>query len=86
MSQRKTDTGTRTNFRTDRFFCQDGLWYFNTREGTLEGPYATRKAAESYLKTYITLTRLSSNLDMTLEPTEDAAPAPAKRRFTPRGR
>jgi hypothetical protein len=77
-TQRKTDTNTRKSFRTDRFFCQDGAWYFHTREGTVEGPYATRKSAEQYLQTFIALSKLSSNLDLTLEPADCVPPPPPK--------
>jgi len=74
-THRKTDTSSRTRFRSDRFFCDKGLWYFNTRENTVEGPFATRSCAEQYRETYITLTRLSANLDVSLQPLESDAKA-----------
>jgi hypothetical protein len=67
-TQRSTDATSKTRFRTDRFFCDKGLWYFSTRENTVEGPYATRKSAEQYRETYLTLMRLAPALDVALEP------------------
>ena len=79
-TQRNADSGTRKQFRTERFFCQEGLWYFNTREGTIEGPYATRKCAAQYLQTFIALSRISDKLgDMKLVPTEAEQVAATRR-------
>ena len=43
------DSDEKTNvrhFRTaNRYFCQDGQWWFSTREGE-EGPFPTREQAE----------------------------------------
>ena len=41
------------HFRTgNRFICQDGKWWFSTREGE-EGPFDTREAAELGLKRFV---------------------------------
>ena len=41
------------HFRTGhRYFCQNGRWWFSTREGE-EGPYNSREQAEAALKRYI---------------------------------
>jgi hypothetical protein len=50
---RKTDAELRSWFRSRRFFRDGGKWYFNTREGTIEGPFEERTEAEDRLKEYI---------------------------------
>jgi len=35
-----------------RFFVSGGLWYFSTREGTVEGPFSDRYSAEKVLEGY----------------------------------
>jgi len=63
MSEQKRagDGGTRKHFRADRFSVSNGKFYFTTREGTLEGPYANREEAERELALYI---RKASGLDI----------------------
>jgi len=40
-------------FRTrNRYFCQDGQWWFSTREGE-EGPFMSREAAEHGMQRYV---------------------------------
>ena len=39
----------KTIFRSDRICRVNGEFYFNTREGTQEGPFETREAAEQEL-------------------------------------
>jgi hypothetical protein len=51
--KRKTDLLAKTRFRSGRFFKDNGKWFFNTREGTMEGPYEELAEAESRLKEYI---------------------------------
>jgi hypothetical protein len=50
---RHTDEKPTTRFRSDRFFTSQGQWFFNTREGTTEGPFASRTDAESALVGYL---------------------------------
>lgn len=40
-------------FRSDRFFCIDGEWFFAIRRGPDQGPYASRDAAREALKRFI---------------------------------
>ena len=47
---RKGDNGKRY-FRSDRFFCKDGKWFFYTRESTEKGPFADLYEAQEYLST-----------------------------------
>ena len=41
------------NFRTNRFFVACNSWYFSTREGTDQGPFATRIIAHDAIQEYI---------------------------------
>lgn len=40
-------------FRSSRYFCVGGKWYFTTREGFDSGPFATRERAEVGLKRFL---------------------------------
>lgn len=35
-----------------RYFCENGQWWFSTREGE-EGPYPSREAAEAAMARYV---------------------------------
>ncbi len=50
---RKGDTELCTRFRPGRFFKEAGKWYFQTREGSTEGPFGHRFEAQSGLDTYL---------------------------------
>jgi len=50
---RSTDATPQTRFRSERFFSSQGQWFFNTREGTIEGPFASREAAQTALTEYL---------------------------------
>lgn len=52
-SNRLTDLSTKDYPRTDRFYCDAGLWYFRTREGTDVGPFRYRCEAESMLVRFL---------------------------------
>ncbi len=50
---RSKDTGKTTHFRSgDRVFCQNGDWFYQTREDD-HGPFPTREAAEFDLRRYV---------------------------------
>ena len=54
MSGRRDDEDhKKTRFRSDRFFCEGGKWYFSTRENTTKGPYESREDAEAELMLYL---------------------------------
>jgi hypothetical protein len=53
--QRKTDLSACTRFRINRFIKDSDSWYFTTREGTLEGPFAFKHEAEERLESYKTI-------------------------------
>jgi hypothetical protein len=40
-------------FRSSRFFCVGGKWYFTTREGFDSGPFASRDRAEIGLRRFL---------------------------------
>lgn len=45
-------------FRSSRFFCVGGQWYFTTREGFDSGPFASRNRAETGLKRFLHVVNL----------------------------
>ncbi|RRJ83397.1 DUF6316 family protein [Aestuariirhabdus litorea] len=49
----RSGEGERTWFRSERFLCMNGEWYFITREGSQEGPYRSQAEAERDLCIYI---------------------------------
>jgi hypothetical protein len=52
-ARRRDDATVYTKFRSERFTQEQGKWYFFTREGTVEGPFDYRRAAENRLEDYI---------------------------------
>jgi uncharacterized protein YchJ len=51
---RKTDgDNQKTMFQMDRFFQQNGEWFYMTREGDEHGPFDTKEDAEGDLADYI---------------------------------
>lgn len=42
-----------TYFRSDRFFCVGGEWYFSTRENPQVGPFAFKEDAKAELMLYL---------------------------------
>ena len=54
QGRRKEDLPTtRIWSRSERLFEESGSWHFYTREGTVEGPYEHRAAAEENLEIYL---------------------------------
>ncbi len=54
MSRRTDDEeDNKARFRSDRFFCEEGNWYFTTRENVIRGPYESREDAEKELMLYL---------------------------------
>jgi hypothetical protein len=51
--KRESDPKDLTVFRSDRYFVVDGKWFFTTREGRNEGPFATAEKARQELKQYL---------------------------------
>jgi len=51
--KRKDDIGHKAHFRSSRIFQDQGLWYFQTRDTAIEGPYYNRDQAEKMLAAYV---------------------------------
>ena len=49
--KRESDPKDLTVFRSDRYFVVDGKWFFTTREGRNEGPFATADEARQRTQT-----------------------------------
>ncbi len=80
--RRKSDIATgRQWFRTpSRIFVDGGLWYFDTREGTTEGPYIDEVQAKLALDTYVKLmsSRFVPSMELSLvEKEADEVPGAA---------
>lgn len=64
FGKRAQDPAPTTIFRSDRICRVNGEFYFNTREGTQEGPFASREAAlrevEAYIQRMLQLTQVAS--------------------------
>jgi Domain of unknown function (DUF6316) len=73
---RKDDTDSiKRWFRSgSRVFVNGGLWYFHTREGTVEGPYADKYSAEKILESYIQVMRSNFVPTGEFSLVEDGAP------------
>ena len=52
MDNRSGETSA-THFRTERYFCSNGEWYFLTRGGGQEGPYLNKEEMEAELLLFI---------------------------------
>ena len=50
---RTSDQESRVVFRADRIFASNGEYFFDTREGTTLGPFASREQAEQAIQQYI---------------------------------
>ncbi len=52
MGERTGDDGA-DHSQTERFYESNSKWYFKTREGEDQGPFMSRKEAESGLAAYV---------------------------------
>ena len=53
FGQRSADPHPATHYRSSRVSAVNGQYFFATREGTLEGPFASRHEAELSVIRYI---------------------------------
>ena len=53
MSNRVTDTERKTYYRSERFYCLGGQWFFLCREGNEIGPFPSQEEAEVALMSYL---------------------------------
>ena len=75
QGMRKEDTPkTRIWSRTDRLFEEAGSWYFYTREGTVEGPFASKVKALDRLDVYINLAKAGLSPDAGQAPAFELSP------------
>ncbi|MDH5483681.1 MAG: DUF6316 family protein [Gammaproteobacteria bacterium] len=40
-------------FRSERYFCTNGMWYFETREGKQVGPFTSKDEMQGELLLYM---------------------------------
>lgn len=52
MREEDEKTNVRHFRMAHRYFCENGQWWFSTREGE-EGPYPSREAAEAGMQRYV---------------------------------
>ncbi|PAV24588.1 hypothetical protein C8D92_109152 [Tamilnaduibacter salinus] len=57
-TQNRTGESGPVPFRSSRFFCVGGKWYFTTREGFDSGPFASRERAETGLRRFLHVARM----------------------------
>lgn len=72
VTKRKDDPRPRPVFRSDRIVQDGDFWFFNTREGTVEGPFDSRLKAINQLDQYIKAVNSGSSQDQELD--VDTAP------------
>lgn len=53
ITRRAGEHNVSVTFRSNRFFSTGTSWYFSTREGTNEGPFASRLLAHDAIQEYI---------------------------------
>lgn len=57
MQVRDGEAGFQDYFRCDRYVRINNDWHYTTREQTMEGPFATKQAAQDGLKRYIEISQ-----------------------------
>ena len=53
MNKPRSGEATAAPFRTQRFLCINGVWYFQTRGGGQKGPYSNKREMEEELSQFI---------------------------------
>jgi len=53
MNKLRTSENITIPFRSERFFCSNGVWYFETRGGNHKGPYADKQEMQAELSLFI---------------------------------
>lgn len=80
--RRKGDPDARKSWLRSgsRVFETGGLWYFHTREGSIEGPFTDRFAAQSGLEDYTKImgSSFAPSSSFTLQEKEDEQPRVAE--------
>ncbi|WP_248805760.1 DUF6316 family protein [Pseudomonas sp. MWU13-2100] len=60
--KRAQDSSEATHFRSHRVTVINGLFFFSTRENTLEGPFFTRDDAERETQLYLKRMQLARDI------------------------
>ena len=68
--KRTDDLEKQARFRTDRMIEHNGEWFFCTREGTIQGPFADKFSATYQLKMYIDAMTFAEAGKLSLQPLE----------------
>jgi hypothetical protein len=53
MQQNRAGENQPIPFRNDRYFCVNGVWYFESRGGKQIGPFISKKEMEAELMMFI---------------------------------
>lgn len=53
MHQPRAGEHSSIPLRKERFFCENGKWFFEARGGTQKGPYSSKEDMETALAAYI---------------------------------
>ena len=53
MHQHRAGESRNIPFRNERYFCANGVWFFETRGGKQEGPFLTKNEMQGELLMYI---------------------------------
>lgn len=53
MSRKEDGDNDKRYFQVDRFYQQNGEWFYTTREGTERGPFESKEEAEGDLIVYV---------------------------------
>ena len=53
MLQHRAGETQNIPFRNERYFCANGVWFFETRGGKQEGPFISKNEMEGELLLYI---------------------------------
>ena len=62
FGKREQDTTHATHFRSNRVTAINGMFFFSTRENTLEGPFFTRVDAERETQLYVKRMQLAHDI------------------------
>ena len=61
MDNHRAGENKNVPFRTERYFCSNGEWYFLTRGGGQEGPFINKEEMEAELLLFIRSQSMSNN-------------------------
>ena len=53
MEKHRSGEETSIGFRSQRYFCINGVWYFQTRGGGQKGPFISKEEMEAELLLFI---------------------------------